>query len=537
MPEEPATDFERTLRTHLDGFTTAPFLFVGSGFSRRYAGTPDWVGLLRELAGHTGKPYERYAATASNELPRIASLIAADFNDVWWESDDFTASRIEHPAPATPYSPLKIEVAHRFADVTAAMPIEGPLNDELEALRGAVVEGIITTNYDTILEYVFNDFTVYVGQDELLFKDPHGVAEIYKIHGSASSPETLVLTAEDYARFDERNPYLAAKLLSMFVEHPILFLGYSMTDENVQAIVTSIASVLSKDNLDQLADRLIFVNWNPDATESLSAGTFDVGGGVIPVRYATVPDYLGVFRVLGGLRRRFPARILRHLRESVYELARTSEPSGTVKVADLASDTEIRDLDVVVGVGVQKRLGDAERLNAKGLTGLTRKEILLDVLEPRLSTQLHGDIVRTVLPVVAPGRAFLPVFRYLRGAGLLDPDGAVSADADVPAPVRAKARLGLGPLRSSKYFDQRARRIIAANTTLTELIDNQRRSDVLLAIPYLDTATLDLEALRAYLRDNQDAFDGAAVDATRWSKAVCFYDNLASRSLTNVSSG
>lgn len=526
------SQFEEQLSVHLNGFTTAPFLFVGSGFTRRYASTPDWAGLLHDFADATGRPYERYSSDANGIFPRIASLIGEDFRDVWWDSDEFAESRAAHPSPLTRLSPLKIEVARRFANVTSELPTEGPLNDELESLRVAVVEGIITTNYDTSLEYVFPDFSTYVGQDQLLFKDPAGIAEIYKIHGSASDPESIVLTAEDYDRFDERNPYLAAKLLSIFVEHPIIFLGYSMSDNNVRKIVTSIASVLTAENLDRLADRLIFVNWEPDVEATLAVGNFDVGTTVIPVRYATVPDYLGVFRVLGQLERRFPARILRHLREKVYELVRTSKPTAKVMVADLESDTDINEIDVVIGVGVQKRLVESERLTAKGLTGLKRRDLLDDVLHSTLDVADYPQIVHEVLPIVGPSRTHAPVFRYLRGAGFLSNDGALLEGADIPKSVRAKVRLGIVPLRNKGYFAERATKLWEQHGDFRTLINEARLTDALLTIPNLPPEDVNLVLLKDFLIQHHYLLDeGKAADATQWVKCVCFFDYMANRSL------
>ena len=85
----------------------------------------------------------------------MASAIATDFSKVWWEDDAYVDSREEFPDPETVESPLKIEIGRYLTESLSEIPTSGALNDELELLRSAVIEGIITTNYDGLLETVF----------------------------------------------------------------------------------------------------------------------------------------------------------------------------------------------------------------------------------------------------------------------------------------------------------------------------------------------------------------------------------------------
>jgi hypothetical protein len=248
------------LDARLRAFNSAPFLFVGAGIARRYLAVDGWVDLLKRMAAHTGKPYAYYATKANGDLPGVASEIAQIFHEIWWADDRFEESREQFGEGLSSLeAPLKVEVARYTMEASTHFPSDGPNRREVDLLAKAIVDGIITTNYDGLLEHLFPDYETYVGQDELLFSDAHSVGEIYKIHGSATDPESIILTARDYERFNERNPYLAAKLLTIFVEHPVIFLGYSLSDSDVTAVLVSIAKVLTTENLSRLRDRLIFV--------------------------------------------------------------------------------------------------------------------------------------------------------------------------------------------------------------------------------------------------------------------------------------
>lgn len=171
-------DIGAALAEHLRGRPT-PVLFAGSGVSRRYAGAENWEGLLRRFAAMTPRPYDYYRSKANGDFPSIAGEIARTFNDVWWDDPAFQSSRDQFASSlAGQESPLKVEVARHLTGLAGRLPAAGVLADELGLLRDAVVDAIITTNYDDIFPSLFPDFRPFVGQDGLLFANPQGIGEL-----------------------------------------------------------------------------------------------------------------------------------------------------------------------------------------------------------------------------------------------------------------------------------------------------------------------------------------------------------------------
>lgn len=508
----------KELDARLRGFSSAPFLFVGAGVSRRYVGTDGWVDLLRRMAALTGRPYAYYATKAGGSLPRVASEIALVFHEVWWSDPRFEDSRARFGDELTSLEgPLKAEVARYSRAALSQVPVEGPLAAELALLGTAVIDGVITTNYDGIIESVLDDFKTFVGQNELLFSDTQGVGEIYKIHGSDAAPESLVLCESDYERFNERNPYLAAKLLTIFVEHPVIFIGYSLTDEDVGLVLTSVAAALTTENLGRLQDRLIFVRWDEQQAEATFVPTqIAVSGLAIPVLLVTVPDFAGLFGVLAGLPRKFPARLLRRLKERVYELVLSKEPDASLAVVDIDDDTRMEDVDFVFGVGVRQSLGK------RGYVGLTREDLLRDTVAATSALEAR-KVAEEALPRVLRTPGNTPVFRYLRGAGLLRDDGTVLPTAEVDTRVAKRVALPTKPFAVPQQSEARARRIVAAaGGNFSRLLADQTTADALLGITAWPDDKLDLDPLRVFLAEQSCLFGTPLSSA--WAKAVCLYD-------------
>ncbi|WP_195659093.1 SIR2 family NAD-dependent protein deacylase [Blautia wexlerae] len=91
-----------------------------------------------------------------------------------------------------------------------------------------------------------------------------GIAEIYKIHGSVQNPESIVINKADYQKFYDKGKYLAAKLMTIFMEYPIIFIGYSISDSDIQAILSDVVECLPLDKIETLQKKFIFVEYNLD---------------------------------------------------------------------------------------------------------------------------------------------------------------------------------------------------------------------------------------------------------------------------------
>lgn len=395
-----------------------PYLFVGAGMSIRYAGLPGWKNLLREFADHTDRPIEYYVAGADGDLAKAATSIAVHFWSEWWQSDLFKESRkCYSKSLRVKSSPLKIEISKFLLSRVASFAVPNDIREEYDAFSRIEIDAIITTNFDNLLSTLFPSFRVFVGQDELLLENPQGVAEIYHIHGSVLDPDSLVLTDEDYAGFNERNPYLAAKLITIFAEHPIIFLGYSLSDPNIAQILHAVVHGFRSENAGRLREKIIFVDWVEGCQPGILDSEIVIDGLRVPVTRITTDSYLWVFQVLANRQRALPAWLLRKLKEQVYDLVKKDDPRRQLMYVKDIADTpdgstfDVSTIDVVFGVGA--------RVLKKGLVGLSRWDLVDDLLDdPRLNldpVQVLGEVIPRLVP-----STYVPIFKYLRSAELLN---------------------------------------------------------------------------------------------------------------------
>lgn len=493
---------------------SSPFLFIGSGFSRRYLGLEDWGSLLRRFTSGI-RDYEFYLSSANGDLPAVATLIAQDFHDYWWGSEKYSASRDRNKGKIRDRtSALRVEICAYLNSIALPSFSESPYADEIAALSKLNVDGIITTNWDPFLERLFPDYRVFTGQSELLFANPQSIAEIYKIHGSSSRPNSLVLTAEDYSQFDRQNAYLAAKLITLFVEHPMVFIGYSLSDRNIRSLLGSIVSCLGVDNLPKLRNNLIFVQRARDQNPSISSTVFSIDGAQLPITLVSTDEFISVYEAIDAVKRKVPARILRLCKEQLYELVRSSDPEEKLSVVDIDEIENKADVEFVVGVGVTAAVKNVP--GDLGYQAFTAVDLFKDLLE-----QDQGLDAERILSVTIPGLSrnckYLPVYKYLRQVG--------GADAALERYPSLRPFLVRGPADFASQVYSRQYVQSERDKSVSELISSNPPEKAALFIPFVPPARFDVDAVGQFLVDHIEKVETSNSSySTYFRKLGALYD-------------
>jgi len=506
---------------HLKKFKTNPYLFIGSGLSRRYLGLPTWEALLNNFftnSGITGD-FEYYQSKSNGDLPLIATELAKEFFEIWWKDAKYKSVRDLQKGLAKEGSsiPIKIEIANL---ITKTQKLSKTFENEINLLKTSVIDGVITTNWDSFIESTFNDFNVYIGQQELLFSESISIGEIYKIHGCVTRPQSLVLTKEDYLDFNNRNAYLAAKLLTIFVEHPIIFIGYSLSDTNILQIIDSIVQCVEPKNLDKLKDRLIFVEWQRGKTFEIKDSNLMLPENkVLPIKLIQTASFEPIFETLSTLTRQIPVKILRKLKNAVVEFVKSNNPSSKIYVKDIDAITDDTDVEYAIGVGIATSL-----LSSQGYKGIDTIDIIEDILNDNKNFNA-GQLIEHTLSRLTKGNGYVPVYKYLKSDGHLNKNGTLNQIS--LAQLKNKLLLKSNPpicFLPPKAFAKKQVEIRRNHKDINSVINAFDKEHSLNFIPLLDIKQIDQSQLLKFLRVCFK--DEKLKKSSAFRKLVCLYDYL-----------
>lgn len=381
------------LRTVLDDSGTRPILFAGSGLSRRYLGSPDWLGLLEKLIDLNPiikMPIGYYTQSTNNNLPVVASTLVDEYQSYAWEqyqNDVFPKELFDHSHSKSIF--LKSQIAQILDDLSKDFNIVGhPHSNELETIKTLNPHAIITTNYDSLLEDLFPEFNVVVGQQVIRTKDATNIGHILKIHGSTDKPEEIVISEDDYELFHKKQKYLTAKLLTYFMEHPVIFLGYSVNDQNIKSILSDISEIVSGDS-DEVVNNIWFVEWkNEIDSESRPPmdKPIDLGDGKsIRVNYILVNSFERLYESLYQ-NSAMGISSLRELQNNIYNIVKSKTITDLeVDMVNVQNITDENSLARLIGLNIEGNTSSEARISLMGIATIADHEQLIAMFPMRIS--------------------------------------------------------------------------------------------------------------------------------------------------------
>jgi hypothetical protein len=314
-----------------------PILFVGSGFTKRYANAPNWEQLLGQLRGICPaiKFDVPYYVQSKKTYPEIGSVYAAAFKEwAWGEGKKFFppeyfSSNVDEDIF------IKFAVTKQLESLGDFKIEDQELLAEIAAFKSINPHAIITTNYDRLLEPIFGEYTPVVGQ-QVIRHAYISIGEIFKIHGCVTDPGSLLLTAADYSKFANDKKYLTAKLFAFFVEHPMLFVGYSASDPNIKAILQEVDHMLPEGT--SVVPNIYLLQWDRTLTpESYPAveEVIDVGDGrTVRVKNITASSFEWVFNAFKSELplEKVNVKLLRSISHRVVDLVRKDAARNVVEI-------------------------------------------------------------------------------------------------------------------------------------------------------------------------------------------------------------
>mgnify|MGYP003373043095 FL=1 len=478
----------------VENFSTTPFLFLGSGITRRYYNLPDWKGLLEHFAREIRDDdfaYSSYENRASKLnapvglLPKVAELIQADYDEKWFNNeitrtlDEDFLKKVKNGL-----SPFKAEMA---AYIKRNSIVEEKYKQEIEMLSKLSeknIAGVITTNYDEFIENNFIGYTKFVGQKQLIFSAIQGIAEIFKIHGSVEDPDSLIINERDYIDFDQKSAYLAAKLMTIFMEYPIIFMGYSISDVNIQKIIKSLIGCLDMQQIKTLEDRFVFVEYQPGKVGiEVSPYTIMVDDKPLSTKRVVVEDFKLIYKALEGKKSKLPVRILRRFKQELYDFTVTNMPTSSMRVASIEDD-RIQDEELVMAIGRYSDYG------LRGLHGLKADEWYRNIVVGDIEFSADDLLQYAYEDLTKQNSGRLPVNKYLTEAVGNYPNCAELAkkqnfDYIISATIK-KNRNRVGNYKSVKQIWENEKNSLERSTGL---------------IAYLTEQNIDVDELEGVLKE------------------------------------
>lgn len=379
-----------------------PIIFAGAGLTKRYySDAPSWSDLIKNIWSETFGTetfYDRYFTLKEEYadddfeiLTRLAEELESQFNRAFFKQQISIEGLSVSDVYQTNQSPFKTKVANIFKNLT---PNEEH-TDELDSLKSMLMKArfIVTTNYDMLIESLLDDdIKINIGSSGL-FQNSEDYGELYKIHGSVSQPDSIVITKSDYTNIEKTNTLVNAKILSKLTESPIVFIGYSLTDKNIKSLLSDLSANMPY-SADAAAKRIGVVAYTVNENAIKEAlNTMQYSNTTIAFTELKTDNFGLVYSKLSTIKQGLSPNEIRRYRDAIRTLILSgSNNSGQpVLVSSIDLDklpNEIADRNLAVAIASADTIQNAFGLGIPDYVDYIRAYFLKSVADFKLTLAL-----------------------------------------------------------------------------------------------------------------------------------------------------
>lgn len=351
-----------TIQEFIAQYKNHPVLFIGTGISLRYLENSfTWDGLLSKIALELTDNPEYYLDIKAKcfvegkfDYLKIADLLEQDFNSKLSEDRNGKFKEIndvfyQKMSEGVHLSRFKIYICNLFS----ALKFKTETSDELKEFRKIRknVGSVITTNYDGLMENLF-EFNKLIGNN-ILLSNPYG--SVYKIHGCHENPEKVIITEKDYLDFNNKYELIRAQLLSLFIHNPIIFMGYSVNDDNIKKILKTIFTYVEPNSelATKIKNNFLLVERDlNNENETISEHDIVLDGLTIRINKIKTDNYIAIYRSISNLQLPVTALDVRKVQNIVKEIY----AGGEIKVSITEDLDTLKNGDKILAIGSSKTI-------------------------------------------------------------------------------------------------------------------------------------------------------------------------------------
>lgn len=347
----------------INQFKNHPIIFMGAGMTQRYyENAYNWDQLLSKLCFDLFGEEETYLNIKYDEkknYPVIASRIEEEYDKVlkrdrngkFKHINDLFFERTRKDAPQC--SRMKLYLS----ELISGLKVKDGVKEEIDALVKAKknICSVVTTNYDMFVEDTLG-FQSLVG-NKIILSNPYG--SVYKIHGSVDCPESIVLTKDDYEKFDLGNELIKAQLVSLFIHNPIIFMGYGMNDDDIKSILETIFKYVSPntEESNRIQKNFLLVDYEKNSTNT-QIEDYSITlqqNKSIRINKLRTDDFISVYKAIAGIKLPISVMDIRKV-ESVVRKICVANTSDSIQVRITDDIDSLENKDTILAIGSEKTI-------------------------------------------------------------------------------------------------------------------------------------------------------------------------------------